>query len=139
MYGVKRRESSVESPASRLQSSESSVQIPTFRIQRPEYSVLGLESSVQSPTSRIQRPGSSVQLLPPQFRNSGMPIFLVLNLYSNNLLICLLFKSLKIAHLYLIKSNCFICSYIPNCSFFNVLCLTYKKTHLGLMDHPLKG
>ena len=40
---------------------ESSVQSPTSRLQRPEY--------------RVQRPKSSVQLLRPESRNSGMPIY----------------------------------------------------------------
>ena len=38
------------------------------------FNVHSLSFSFQSPASRVKRPESSVQLLRPEFRNSGMPL-----------------------------------------------------------------
>ena len=60
--------SRAQSPMSSVKSPESSAQSPAFRVQ-------SLVSRVQRPASRAQRLGSNVQLLCPESRNSGMPIF----------------------------------------------------------------
>ena len=70
-------------------------------------------------------------------RKLRMRLFLFLNLYSNNLLIYLLFKSLKTVLLYLIKYNCCIYFYIFILGFFTFNFWFINK-HLGLMGHPLE-
>ena len=57
------------------------------------------------------------------FGNQNIKFYMCIFLFfilSNGLFMCFLFISLKTLHLYLMKSNCCICFYIPNYSVFSV-------------------